>query len=158
MKNNNEKTIANNVTNAMLENITNAMFEPVLVADSMKENIVGSLIESAIFIILSNTARITKVSPDATTKLINELLEFKNAKKIIINTYRINGPLIRSDEFKLSDIERNSPFKSWVRSMTALINFLIQNDIWYEDKLSIGFSCHHPISSRKEYFTISYIK
>ena len=157
MKNNNEKTIANNVTNAMLENITNAMFEPVLVADSMKEHIVGSLIESAIFIILSNTARITKVSPDATTKLINELLEFKNAKKIIINTYRINGPLLRSDEFKF-DIERNCSFKSWVRSMTTLINFLVQNDIWYEDKLSIGFSCHHPISSRKEYFTISYIK
>ena len=157
MKNNNEKTIAN-VTNAMLENITNAMFEPVLVADSMKEKIVGSLIESTIFIILSNTARITKVSPDATTKLINELLEFKNAKKIIINTYRINGPLLRSDEFKLSDIERNGKFKSRVRSMTVLINFLVQNDIWYEDKLNSGFSCHHPISSRKEYFTISYIK
>lgn len=148
MKNNNEKT------NAMLENITNAMFEPVLVADSMKEKIVGSLIESAIFIILSNTARITKVSPDATTKLINELLEFKNAKKIIINTYR-NGPLLRSDEFKF-DIERNCSFKSWVRSMTALINFLVQNDIWYEDKLNNGgFCCHHPISSKKEYFTIS---
>lgn len=151
MKNNNEKTIAN-VTK-------DAMFEPVLVADSMKENIVGSLIESAIFIVLSNTARTTKVSPDATTKLINELLEFKNAKKIIINTYRINGPLLRSDEFKF-DIERNCSFKLWVRirSMTTLINFLVQNDIWYEDKLNSGFSCHHPISSRKEYFTISYIK
>lgn len=147
MKNNNEKTIAN---------VTNAMFEPVLVADSMKENIVGSLIESAIFIILSNTARITKVSPDATTKLINELLEFKNAKKIIINTYRINGPLLRSDEFKLYDIERSCPFKSWIRNMSTLINFLVQNDIWYEDKLNNGgFCCHHPISSRKEYFTIS---
>ena len=150
MKNNNEKIIAN-VTK-------DAMFEPVLVADAMKEKIVGSLIESAIFIVLSNTARITKVSPEMTNNLINELLEFKNAKKIIINTYRINGPILRSDEFKLSDIERNGPFKLWIKNMTALINFLIQNDIWYEDKLSIGFSCHHPILSRKEYFTISYIK
>ena len=149
MKNNNEKIIAN-VTK-------DAMFEPVLVADAMKENIVGSLIESAIFIVLSNTARITKVSPEATNNLINELLEFKNAKKVVINTYRINGPLLRSDEFKLYDIERNC-FKPWVRSMTVLINFLVQNDIWYEDKLNSGFSCHHPISSRKEYFTISYIK
>ena len=150
MKNNNE-IIANVTKDAAI------MFEPVLVADSMKENIVGSLIESAIFIVLSNTARITKVSPEMTNNIINELLEFKNAKKIIINTYRINGPLLRSDEFKF-DIERNCSFKSWIRSMTTLINFLVQNDIWYEDKLSIGFSCHHPISSRKEYFTISYIK
>lgn len=147
MKNNNEKIIAN-VTK-------DAMFEPVLVADAMKENIVGSLIESAIFIVLSNTARITKVSPEATNNLINELLEFKNAKKIVINTYRINGPLLRSDEFKLYDIERSCPFKSWIRNMSTLINFLVQNDIWYEDKLNSGFSCHHPISSRKEYFTIS---
>ena len=147
MKNNNEKIIAN-VTK-------DAMFEPVLVADAMKENIVGSLIESAIFIVLSNTARITKVSPEATNNLINELLEFKNAKKIVINTYRINGPLLRSDEFKF-DIERNCSFKSWVRSMSTLINFLVQNDIWYEDKLNNGgFCCHHPISGRKEYFTIS---
>ena len=148
MKNNNE-IIANVTKDAAV------MFEPVLVADSMKENIVGSLIESAIFIVLSNTARITKVSPEMTNNLINELLEFKNAKKIIINTYRINGPLLRSNKF---DIERNCSFKSWVRSMTVLINFLMQNDIWYEDKLNSGFSCHHPISSRKEYFTISYIK
>lgn len=148
MKNNNEKIIAN-VTK-------DAMFEPVLVADAMKENIVGSLIESAIFIVLSNTARITKVSPEATNNLINELLEFKNAKKVVINTYRINGPLLRSDEFKLYDIERNCPFKSWIRNMSTLINFLTQNDIWYEDKLNNGgFCCHHPISSRKEYFTIS---
>ena len=147
MKNNNEKIIAN-VTK-------DAMFEPVLVADAMKENIVGSLIESAIFIVLSNTARTTKVSPEATNNLINELLEFKNAKKIVINTYRVNGPLLRSDEFKLSDIERNCSFKSWIRNMSTLINFLVQNDIWYEDKLNSGFSCHHPISSRKEYFTIS---
>lgn len=147
MKNNNEKIIAN-VTK-------DAMFEPVLVADAMKENIVGSLIESAIFIVLSNTARITKVSPEATNNLINELLEFKNAKKVVINTYRINGPLLRSDEFKLYDIERSCPFKSWIRNMSTLINFLVQNDIWYEDKLNSGFSCHHPISSRKEYFTIS---
>ena len=147
MKNNNEKIIAN-VTK-------DAMFEPVLVADAMKENIVGSLIESAIFIVLSNTARITKVSPEATNNLINELLEFKNAKKVVINTYRVNGPLLRSDEFKLSDIERNCSFKSWIRNMSTLINFLVQNDIWYEDKLNSGFSCHHPISSRKEYFTIS---
>ena len=148
MKNNNEKIIAN-VTK-------DAMFEPVLVADTMKENIVGSLIESAIFIVLSNTARITKVSPEATNNLINELLEFKNAKKIVINTYRINGPLLRSDEFKLSDIERSCPFKSWIRNMSTLINFLVQNDIWYEDKLNNGgFCCHHPISGRKEYFTIS---
>ena len=151
MKNNNE-IIAKVTKDAAV------MFEPVLVADSMKENIVGSLIESAIFIVLSNTARITKVSPEMTNNLINELLEFKNAKKIIINTYRINGPLLRSDEFKLSDIERNGPFRLWIKNMTVLINFLIQNDIWYEDKLSIGFSCHHPISSMKEYFTISYIK
>ena len=82
MKNNNE-IIANVTKDAAV------MFEPVLVADSMKENIVGSLIESAIFIVLSNTARITKVSPEMTNNLINELLEFKNAKKIIINTYRI---------------------------------------------------------------------
>ena len=150
MKNNNEKIIAN-VTK-------DAMFEPVLVADAMKENIVGSLIESAIFIVLSNTARITKVSPEATNNLINELIELKNAKKIVINTYRINGPLLNSSEFKLYDIERSCPFKSWIRNMSTLINFLVQNDIWYEDKLSIGFSCHHPISSRKEYFTISYIK
>lgn len=150
MKNNNEKIIAN-VTK-------DAMFEPVLVADAMKENIVGSLIESAIFIVLSNTARITKVSPEATNNLINELLEFKNAKKIVINTYRINGPLLRSDEFKLYDIERSCPFKlwMWIRNMSTLINFLVQNDIWYEDKLNNGgFCCHHPISSRKEYFTIS---
>lgn len=148
MKNNNEKIIAN-VTK-------DAMFEPVLVADAMKENIVGSLIESAIFIVLSNTARITKVSPEATNNLINELLEFKNAKKIVINTYRINGPLLRSDEFKLYDIERSCPFKSWIRNMSTLINFLVQNDIWYEDKLNNGgFCCHHPISGRKEYFTIS---
>ena len=148
MKNNNEKIIAN-VTK-------DAMFEPVLVADAMKENIVGSLIESAIFIVLSNTARITKVSPEATNNLINELLEFKNAKKVVINTYRINGPLLRSDEFKLSDIERNCSFKSWIRNMSTLINFLVQNDIWYEDKLNNGgFCCHHPISGRKEYFTIS---
>ena len=146
MKNNNEKIIAN-VTK-------DAMFEPVLVADAMKENIVGSLIESAIFIVLSNTARITKVSPEATNNLINELLEFKNAKKVVINTYRVNGPLLRSDEFKLSDIERNC--SSWIRNMTMLINFLVQNDIWYEDKLNNGgFCCHHPISGRKEYFTIS---
>ena len=148
MKNNNEKIIAN-VTK-------DAMFEPVLVADAMKENIVGSLIESVIFIVLSNTARITKVSPEATNNLINELLEFKNAKKVVIDTYRVNGPLLRSDEFKLSDIERNCPFKSWIRNMSTLINFLVQNDIWYEDKLNNGgFCCHHPISSRKEYFTIS---
>ena len=148
MKNNNEKIIAN-VTK-------DAMFEPVLVADAMKENIVGSLIESAIFIVLSNTARITKVSPEATNNLINELLEFKNAKKVVINTYRVNGPLLRSDEFKLYDIERSCPFKSWIRNMSTLINFLVQNDIWYEDKLNNGgFCCHHPISSRKEYFTIS---
>lgn len=148
MKNNNEKIIAN-VTK-------DAMFEPVLVADAMKENIVGSLIESAIFIVLSNTARITKVSPEATNNLINELLEFKNAKKVVINTYRINGPLLRSDEFKLYDIERSCPFKSWIRNMSTLINFLVQNDIWYEDKLNNGgFCCHHPISGRKEYFTIS---
>ena len=148
MKNNNEKIIAN-VTK-------DAMFEPVLVADAMKENIVGSLIESAIFIVLSNTARITKVSPEATNNLINELLEFKNAKKVVIDTYRVNGPLLRSDEFKLSDIERNCSFKSWIRNMSTLINFLVQNDIWYEDKLNNGgFYCHHPISSRKEYFTIS---
>ena len=148
MKNNNEKIIAN-VTK-------DAMFEPVLVADAMKENIVGSLIESAIFIVLSNTARITKVSPEATNNLINELLEFKNAKKIVINTYRINGPLLNSSEFKLYDIERNCSFKSWIRNMSTLINFLVQNDIWYEDKLNNGgFCCHHPISSRKEYFTIS---
>ena len=147
MKNNNEKIIAN-VTK-------DAMFEPVLVADAMKENIVGSLIESAIFIVLSNTARITKVSPEATNNLINELLEFKNAKKVVIDTYRVNGPLLRSDEFKLSDIERNCSFKSWIRNMSTLINFLVQNDIWYEDKLNSGFSCHHPISSKKEYFTIS---
>ena len=148
MKNNNEKIIAN-VTK-------DAMFEPVLVADAMKENIVGSLIESAIFIVLSNTARTTKVSPEATNNLINELLEFKNAKKVVIDTYRVNGPLLRSDEFKLSDIERSCPFKSWIRNMSTLINFLVQNDIWYEDKLNNGgFCCHHPISSRKEYFTIS---
>ena len=148
MKNNNEKIIAN-VTK-------DAMFEPVLVADAMKENIVGSLIESAIFIVLSNTARITKVSPEATNNLINELHEFKNAKKVVINTYRVNGPLLRSDEFKLSDIERNCSFKSWIRNMSTLINFLVQNDIWYEDKLNNGgFCCHHPISGRKEYFTIS---
>ena len=148
MKNNNEKIIAN-VTK-------DAMFEPVLVADAMKENIVGSLIESAIFIVLSNTARITKVSPEATNNLINELLEFKNAKKVVIDTYRVNGPLLRSDEFKLSDIERNCSFKSWIRNMSTLINFLVQNDIWYEDKLNNGgFCCHHPISGRKEYFTIS---
>ena len=148
MKNNNEKIIAN-VTK-------DAMFEPVLVADAMKENIVGSLIESVIFIVLSNTARITKVSPEATNNLINELLEFKNAKKVVINTYRINGPLLRSDEFKLYDIERSCPFKSWIRNMSTLINFLVQNDIWYEDKLNNGgFCCHHPISGRKEYFTIS---
>lgn len=148
MKNNNEKIIAN-VTK-------DAMFEPVLVADAMKENIVGSLIESAIFIVLSNTARITKVSPEATNNLINELLEFKNAKKVVINTYRINGPLLRSDEFKLYDIERSCPFKSWIKNMSTLINFLVQNDIWYEDKLNNGgFCCHHPISGRKEYFTIS---
>ena len=148
MKNNNEKIIAN-VTK-------DAMFEPVLVADAMKENIVGSLIESAIFIVLSNTARITKVSPEATNNLINELLEFKNAKKVVINTYRINGPLLNSSEFKLYDIERSCPFKSWIRNMSTLINFLVQNDIWYEDKLNNGgFSCHHPISGRKEYFTIS---
>lgn len=149
MKNNNEKIIAN-VTK-------DAMFEPVLVADAMKENIVGSLIESAIFIVLSNTARITKVSPEATNNLINELLEFKNAKKVVINTYRVNGPLLRSDEFKLSDIERNCSFKSWIRNMTMLINFLVQNDIWYEDKLDGGFCCHHPISNKREHFTISYI-
>lgn len=148
MKNNNEKIIAN-VTK-------DAMFEPVLVADSMKENIVGSLIESAIFIVLSNTAKMSKVSPEATNNLINELLEIKNAKKVVINTYRINGPLLRSDEFKF-DIERNCSFKSWVRSMTVLINFLVQNDIWYEDKLDGGFCCHHPISNKREYFTISYI-
>ena len=147
MKNNNEKIIAN-VTK-------DAMFEPVLVADSMKENIVGSLIESAIFIVLSNTAKMSKVSPEATNNLINELLEIKNAKKVVINTYRINGPLLRSDEFKLYDIERSCPFKSWIRNMSTLINFLVQNDIWYEDKLDGGFCCHHPISSRKEYFTIS---
>lgn len=149
MKNNNEKIIAN-VTK-------DAMFEPVLVADSMKENIVGSLIESAIFIVLSNTAKMSKVSPEATNNLINELLEIKNAKKVVINTYRINGPLLRSDEFKLYDIERNCPFKSWIRSMSTLINFLTQNDIWYEDKLDGGFCCHHPISNKREYFTISYI-
>lgn len=149
MKNNNEKIIAN-VTK-------DAMFEPVLVADAMKENIVGSLIESAIFIVLSNTARITKVSPEATNNLINELLEFKNAKKVVINTYRVNGPLLRSDEFKLYDIERSCPFKSWIRNMSTLINFLVQNDIWYEDKLDGGFCCHHPISNKREYFTISYI-
>ena len=149
MKNNNE-IIANVTKDAAV------MFEPVLVADSMKENIVGSLIESAIFIVLSNTARITKVSPEATNNLINELLEFKNAKKIVINTYRINGPLLNSSEFKLYDIERSCPFKSWIRNMSTLINFLVQNDIWYEDKLNNGgFCCHHPISSRKEYFTIS---
>lgn len=146
---NNEKIIAN-VTK-------DAMFEPVLVADSMKENIVGSLIESAIFIVLSNTAKMSKVSPEATNNLINELLEIKNAKKVVINTYRINGPLLRSDEFKLYDIERNCPFKSWIRSMSTLINFLTQNDIWYEDKLDGGFCCHHPISNKREYFTISYI-
>ena len=149
MKNNNEKIIAN-VTK-------DAMFEPVLVADSMKENIVGSLIESAIFIVLSNTAKMSKVSPEATNNLINELLEIKNAKKVVINTYRINGPLLRSDEFKLYDIERNCPFKSWIRNMSTLINFLTQNDIWYEDKLDGGFCCHHPISNKREYFTISYI-
>ena len=149
MKNSNEKIIAN-VTK-------DAMFEPVLVADAMKENIVGSLIESAIFIVLSNTAKMSKVSPEATNNLINELLEIKNAKKVVINTYRINGPLLRSDEFKLYDIERNCPFKSWIRSMSTLINFLTQNDIWYEDKLDGGFCCHHPISNKREYFTISYI-
>ena len=111
MKNNNEKIIAN-VTK-------DAMFEPVLVADTMKETIVGSLIESAIFIVLSNTARLTKVSPEATNNLINELLEFKNAKKVVINTYRINGPLLRWDEFKLYDIERSCSFKSWIRNMTT---------------------------------------
>lgn len=147
MKNNNEKIIAN-VTK-------DAMFEPVLVADAMKENIVGSLIESAIFIVLSNTAKMSKVSPEATNNLINELLEFKNAKKVVINTYRVNGPLLRSDEFKLSDIERNCSFKSWIRNMTMLINFLVQNDIWYEDKLDGGFCCHYPISNKREHFTIS---
>lgn len=148
MKNNNEKIIAN-VTK-------DAMFEPVLVADSMKENIVGSLIESAIFIVLSNTAKMSKVSPDAINNLINELLEFKNAKKVIINTYRINGPLLRSNEFKF-DTERDCSFKSCIKNMSTLINFLVQNDIWYEDKLSDGFCCHHPFLSKKEYFTISYI-
>ena len=129
----------NNILNEMVAAMYD--YEPVIISESVNEVIKRSLIETAFNVVVKNTAENTKLTANGLSYLREALNGFEEATVITVEEYIVGGDLLTRKEFTYSKFMSEYDINGWVKVTLNMISDFVENGIWFEDTLGLGFCC-----------------